>query len=180
MPLSSVVLFEDETVIRLFPNIRRAWSFKGKQGYIGITGRNDQRVLFATINIHTGHRVVTLERSLRQDGFQSLLKEVRRVYKQRPVWMLLDNATPHKTSKSLAVAQQLDITLIWLPKQCSELNAMDHLWRSLKADISSNYQYSNVQAHATAAMNYVRNLPNKTALLKAGLLSDNFWLKSYL
>jgi transposase len=180
MPLSAVLLFEDETIIRLFPNIHRAWSFKGEQGYVGISGRNDQRALFGTINMRTGHRVVMAERYLRQDGFQALLKEVRRVYKGRPVWMIADNATPHKTNSSLALAQRLNITLIWLPIQCSELNAMDHLWRSLKADISSNYQYSHVEEHTTAALNYVRNLSNATTLLKAGILSENFWLKAFL
>lgn len=180
MPLSAVLLFEDETVLRLFPNLRRAWSFKGQQASIGITGRNEQRVLFGTINMRTGHRIVTVERYLRQDGFQSLLREVRKAYKGRPVSMILDNATPHKTSRSLALAQQLNVTLIWLPKQCSELNAMDHLWRSLKADVSSNYQYSNVEEHAMNAIYYIRNLSNPIARRKAGILSENFWLKSFL
>src|SRR3954451_1635285 len=113
MPPSCVLLFEDETLIRLFPNIRRAWSFKGEQAQVGITGRNDQRVLFGTINLRTGHRIVIMERYMRQEGFQCLLKQVRRLYKGRPVWMLLDNATPHKTSESLALARLLNITLIW-------------------------------------------------------------------
>jgi len=180
MPPSCVLLFEDETLIRLFPNIRRAWSFKGEQGQIGITGRNDQRVLFGTINLHTGHRIAIVERYMRQEGFQCLLKQLRRLYKDRPVWMLLDNATPHKTSQSLALARLLNITLIWLPKQCPELNAMDQLWRSLKADISSNYQYKDVEQHARAAINYILNLSNKTAQLKAGVLSKHFWLKAFL
>lgn len=180
MEVSAALLFEDETVIRLFPNLRRAWSFKGEQGHIGISGRNDQRVLFGTINMRTGHRLIMLQRYMRQDGFQALLRELRRIYKGRPIWLILDNSTIHTAIKSLALAQELNITLIWLPKQCSELNAMDHLWRSLKADISSNYQYSNVEEHAYTAINYVRNLSKKNALLKAGILSERFWLKSFL
>jgi len=130
--------------------------------------------------MRTGHRVVMLQRYMRQDGFQALLREVRRIYKGRPIWLILDNATSHTAIKSLALAQKLNITLIWLPKQCSELNAMDHLWRSLKADISSNYQYSNVEEHARTAINYVCKLSKKKALLKAGILSEQFWLKSFL
>lgn len=180
MAVTAVLLFEDETTIRLFPSIRRVWSFTGEQGHIGITGRNDQRVLFGTINISTGHRVVMVQRFMRQDGFQALLRELRRVYKGRPIWMILDNATPHKTSKSLALAYQLNISLIWLPKQCSELNAMDHLWRSVKEKVSSNYQYRDVNEHATTAIEYIHNLSNKAALRKAGILSEKFWLKSFL
>ena len=41
---------------------------------------------------------------------------------------------------SLALAAELNIRLLWLPRQCSELNAMDHLWRHLKADLAANRQ----------------------------------------
>jgi hypothetical protein len=29
---------------------------------------------------------------------------------------------------------------VWLPKQCSELNAMDQLWKELKGDLAANRQ----------------------------------------
>jgi hypothetical protein len=35
-----VLLFEDETVLRLFPVLRRAWALQGEQAKVAITGRN--------------------------------------------------------------------------------------------------------------------------------------------
>src|SRR4051794_15940632 len=121
MGVSDVLLFEDETVLKLFPNLRRAWSLKGKQQHIAMSGRNDQQVLFGTINVQTGRRIVVVQKHMRQEGFQALLRQVRKVYRSRSVWMLLDNATLHKTNRSLAMAAKMHIRLMWLPRQCAEL-----------------------------------------------------------
>jgi transposase len=77
------------------------------------------------------------------------------------------------------VAKNLKIELVWLPKQCPELNAMDHLFKEVKADISANHQYRNVDEHAAMAEKYILQLTNQQALKKAGILSTNFWLKSF-
>lgn len=180
MPPSAILLFEDETIIRLFPGLRKGWTLKGKQALVPISGRNARRVLFGTINMRTGHRIVARYRNMGQASFQDFLRLLRRNYKDRPIWMLLDKAGCHKNSKSTSLAQELKIELIWLPKQCPELNAMDHLWRDLKGNISSNHQYQDIEQHIEMAEHYILNLSNKQALTKAGILADNFWLKSFL
>jgi hypothetical protein len=38
---------EDETILRLFPVRRRAWSLRGEQALVPITAQNAKRVLFA-------------------------------------------------------------------------------------------------------------------------------------
>ena len=49
MPPNAVWLFEDETVLRLLPEIRRAWSLRGEQARIRITGKNANCVLFGAL-----------------------------------------------------------------------------------------------------------------------------------
>lgn len=180
MPPSAVLLFEDEIILRLFPVIRRAWSLQGEQAKVDISGKNARQVLYGTINMHTGHRVLMRYPSLNQEGFQHFLRLLRRRYPGKPIWLLLDAATAHTTAKSQALAERLGIKLIWLPKQCPELNAMDHLWKELRADISANYQYQDVDQHAVFAELYTLSLADQQALRRAGILSDNFWLKSFL
>ena len=180
MPEGAVLLMEDETILRLFPVLRRAWSLRGQQAEVPITGRNAKRVLFATINLRTGQRLCLRAGNMRQVNFHALLSEVRRRYGKRPVWMLLDAAPCHIAAKSQALVGALDIHLIWLPKQCSELNCMDQLWKELKGMISANYQFSTIDEHADYAENWLRSLTNKEALRKASVLSKNFWLRSFL
>jgi transposase len=175
-----VLLIEDETVFRLFPVLRRAWSLKGEQATIAISGNNDQRVLFGSINVRTGHRIIMQHPKINQAGFQAFLYLLRRSYRGRQIWLLLDKASAHTAPKSQKLADTLKIKLIWLPKQCPELNPMDQLWRSVKKDISSNYQYLNIREHTDFAETYVLKLTNRKARRRAGILSKNFWLNSFL
>jgi hypothetical protein len=40
LPPDAVLLFEDETILRLFSVLRRAWSLRGEQAVVPITGSN--------------------------------------------------------------------------------------------------------------------------------------------
>ena len=83
----------------------------------------------------------------------------------------------HTAKKSLALARELDIDLVWLPTQWPELNAVDHLWRELKGKIAANRQYETIEEEADTAMKWFLGLSSRSALKKAGLLSNKFWLK---
>jgi transposase len=180
MDSSAILLFEDETILRLFPVLRRAWSLSGEPATVGITGQNAKRVLFGAINVRTGHRIATLCPALKQSGFQEFLRLIRRSYPGRPITILLDAASAHRAPESRALAVTLKIELIWLPKQCPELNVMDHLFKAVKADICANHQYKNIDEHASYAIDYILQLSNKQARTLAGILSKNFWLTNLL
>lgn len=179
MPADAVLLFEDETILRLLPVLRRAWSLRGEQALVPITGRNAKRVLFGTINPRTGHRIVLSRPNMRQENFQDFLRLLRHSYPGRAIWLLLDKAPCHIAPRSQALAAALNIELIWLPKQCSELNAMDQLWRDLKNNVSANYQFDDIDEHAASAQNWVLSLTRSEALLRASVFSEGFWLQSF-
>lgn len=179
MPSQAVLLFQDETVLRLFPVLRRAWALRGEQSKVGISGRNAKRILFGALNPRTGHRILQRSPNMRQENFHRFLRRLRYAYPGRQIWLLLDEAPCHIAAKSQALAAELDIILIWLPKQCSELNAMDQLWRELKNHISANYQYADIDEHADFAENWVMALTPTEALRKGSVLSDDFWLTSF-
>jgi hypothetical protein len=174
----TLILFEDETTIRFFPPLRHCWAYKGEQAVVPITGENAKRVLFGTINFIAGHRVLLRRQRQRQEDFQVFLKLLRKRYKGRPLALLLDKNSCHCATRSRTLAAQLNIALIWLPKQWSELNAMDHLWKEMKKKIASNRQFKTIDKQVSYAEKWVLNLSNRTALRKAGVLSKNFWLKN--
>jgi hypothetical protein len=116
---------------------------------------------------------------MRQESFQDFLVLLRYSYPGRVIWLLLDEAPCHIAPKSQALAAALNIELIWLPKQCPELNAMDQLWRDLKNDVSANYQFNDIDEHVAWAQNWVLSLTKTEALVKAGIFSEDFWLKSF-
>ena len=179
MPAGAVLLIEDETILRLFPPLRACWALRGEQAVVPITGQNAKRVLFGVINPRTGHRILTRAHSMRQEAFQAFLHVLRQRYLGRPIWLVLDEASCHTAKGSQQLAARLNITLIWLPKQCSELNAMDHLWRELKGKIAVNRQFADIDQAALHAEEWVLGLTKNHALCKAGVLSKNYWLKYF-
>jgi transposase len=173
-----VLLFADWTLLRLFPPLRAAWSRVGEPARVPVTGRNAKRVLFGAINVHTGHRVVLCRKSAGGADARAFLLELRRHYRQAPtIWLLLDRAPAHTDSKTLRLAVELGIELVWLPKQWPELNAMDHVWKELKRLIAANRQAASIDDLAQEAAEWVLQLRPREALRKAGILSPTFWLR---
>ncbi len=176
MPGNAVLLFEDETILRWFPPLRNVWAFRGKQATVAITGNNAKRVLFGVINPRTGHRLIFRRLRQRQEDFQAFLHCLRQHYPGRPIWLLLDKAPGHEAKRSQVLATRLGIVLVWLPKQCSELNAVDHLWKELKRLIAANRQYPSIDIEADQAERWLLDLTPTEALRKAGIRADGFWL----
>ena len=179
MPKKAALLFMDRTLLRMFPPLRMAWGWRGRQVRVPISGYNAKRVLFGTIDVRTGHRVVMRRRGTTQADFQAFLRELRRRYRGRPVWLLLDSAPCQTAAGSQALAAGSDIELVWLPKQAAELNGTDQLWKELKRETSANRQYDNIEEHTDQAERWVLTLTTTEALRKAGMLSQNFWLKHF-
>lgn len=173
-----VVLFTDWTLLRLFPPLRSAWSRTGQQALVPITGQNAKRVLFGAINLHTGHRVVLIRKQAGGADARAFFEELRRRYRRTGrIWLLLDRAPAHTDGKTVRLAQELNIELVWLPQQRSELNAMDQWWKELKRLVAANRQAASIDALAAEAAEWVLTLSTAEAKRKASLLSPNFWLR---
>ena len=65
------------------------------------------------------------------DVFSSYLIHLSSVVK-REIWLVCDNASFHKTNYIIALAQSLNINLIFLPPYSPFLNPIENLWGVLK------------------------------------------------
>ena len=101
-------------------------------------------------------------------------------YPGRPLWLLLDKAPCHEAVRSQQLAARLGVVLLWLPKQCPELNARDQLFKDLKRLIAANRQFRTIDEEADYAEHWILTLTTRQALRKASVLSDDFWLKDFL
>jgi transposase InsO family protein len=176
-----VVLFIDATRLRLVPPLRAAWARVGEQALVPVSGRNDRRVLFGAINMHTAHRMVVSWPSETAPGARALLAEIRRRYRRAPtIWLLPDRGPAHTAALTRRLAAQLGIELVWLPKQWPEWNAMDQLWKERKRLITANRQAADSRDLVQQATDWLLSLSPQEALRKAGILSPHFWLKKLL
>lgn len=105
---------------------------------------------------------------------------IRRHYRGKHVALLLDENPSHTATKSQQLADDLRIDLLWLPNRAPELNPLDELWGQGKDAVSANLQYPTIDDHLHAFIEYLECLTNWEARYTAGILSDDFWLKSIL
>lgn len=173
-----LVLFEDETDLLLFPPLRACWARRGESAAVSLCGANARRVLFGALNARTGTRLFLERKRQRAEEFQEFLGLIHEHYRGWRVSLLLDNDSSHTAKTSRREARALGIELIWLPVRCPELNAIDHLWRHGKERICANRQYASIEEQVHRFRHYLEGLSVKETLLKAGVLSENYWLKS--
>ncbi len=136
----TVVMVEDETDIRLFPVRRRTWQRIGEQLRLVAPMQNKKRTVFGAIEVHTGavfHRLFERKRTAEMISF---LTDLAQHYGGRPVLMMLDQASIHK-SRALRdwLAEQPQIELIYLPKFGGHQdNPVEKLWWHLKGYVTAN------------------------------------------
>jgi hypothetical protein len=173
-----VVLAEDETDLLLFPPLRAGWSLRGEPAGVHIGGRNARRVIFGTMNLLTGTRLLLPQPKGRAGNFQAFLKEIRWHYRGWHVALLLDEDPSHTAKGSLRAAEGM--TLLWLPKRAPELNPLDTLWGQAKDVVAANKQYATIEDQVDRFLNHLLSMSGREALHTSGVLSDNFWLKATL
>jgi transposase len=171
---------EDETDLLLFPPLRAGWARRGEAARVLLSGFNARRVIFGGMNLRTGRRLFVVREHQRSGDFQIFLLALRRRYGKRPIALILDADTSHTANGSVALAQQLNIMLLWLPTRSPELNPMDTLWGQAKDQMSANRQYADIDQQAARFVAYLQSLTNQEALHTSGVLSGKFWLRSVL
>ena len=88
----------------LFPPLRAAWGRRGQPLDVPISGRNARRVVFGTLNIETGQRLLLARQRQRSEDFRAFLPVVARHYRGRSVALLLDEDPSHTAEDSVTLA----------------------------------------------------------------------------
>jgi hypothetical protein len=175
-----VLLAEDETDLLLFPPLRASWSPRGRPKAVALSGRNDRRVVFGAMNLRTGTRLFLPRERQRAADFQAFLRLLRHHYRGWYVALLLDEDPSHTAAGSARLAAELEMELLWLPKRCPELNPMETLWGQGKDVVTANRQYAAIGEQVERFTGHLGGLTDREALHTAGVLSEDFWLRTVL
>jgi transposase len=180
LPPATSLWAQDETLIRLFPPLRKSWARRGQQAAVWLSGRNARRVIFGGLELHTGRRLFLVRARQQSSDFAQWLLLLRHLHGRSPLAVLLDENSSHTATANQALARRLELSLLWLPKRSPHLNPADHLWRWGKQHLSANRQEADIDSLARAFIQGLRLLTPEQALRRAGVLSSHFWLKPAL
>lgn len=172
----TVILMLDETIITETPPLSSCYGPKGQQVRVPITGNRAKRVVHGALNIRTGALLLLITDVWDQATHQYFLTMIRTHWRGWHIVLFEDRGSPHTAEESAALATQLHIELRFLPVATPTLNAMDHLWRHMKAWGVSNRATVSIDTSAQAACQYLLDLSPRERLQKAGVLSGTFWL----
>ena len=173
---NTVVLCEDETILREFPPLRACWGKVGEAVEVPITGSNARRVVFGVLNPFTGSRLCMAAWRNSAAAFRDFLSLIRGTYKRWDVLLLLDRASSHTAKATAALAETLRIRFAWLPTACPELNPMEPLWGDGKQHVCANRAPEDLDVLADHFMEHLYGLSNTDALQRAGVSSSSYWL----
>jgi transposase len=174
--IRTVVLMLDETIITETPPLYSCYGPIGEQVRVPITGNRSKRILHGAINIKTGDISLLITKEWTKPEHQGFLSMIRSHWRGWDIVLFEDRAGQHTSPESLEWAEELGIEIRLLPRATPELNAMDHLWRHTKREALGDRETETVDRSALDACQYIIDLSPRDRLLKAGVLSGDFWL----
>lgn len=168
----------DETIITETPPLYCGYGRIGQPVCVPITGNRSKRIIHGALNVHSGDLLLRITEVWDEVTSQYFLEMVRRHWRGWHIIVFEDRGSPRTSEESVEVAAHLGIEIRLLPRAGPKLNAMDHLFRFVKGRAVSNRQAKSIDDAAMAACQYMYSLSRHERLIKAGVLSGNFWLTS--
>jgi Transposase and inactivated derivatives len=163
----TTVLFEDETELRRFPPLRRAWMPVGEQRPVPVPDQNGKFFLYGALDIGSGE-VITEAHPKGKTCYMEAFLETVLAEISGPILLVWDRASWHVSGaiQDLIEAHgRLEVLL--LPSRTPEANPVEDLWRLLKNRVAANLEQS-LEALEAACERFFEQLSPDEALQKAG------------
>jgi transposase len=164
----TTLLFEDETILKRFPPLRRQWQPVGEQRSVGVPEANEDFSLYGALNITSGETITRAFEKGRSDYTIQFLEEIK-ARTAGEVLLFWDQATWHTSKKVSRWLEANDrIQTMLLPKRAPRVNPMEDLWRELKEQVAACLERS-LGALLSSCRRYFETLSSRQALSTAGI-----------
>jgi hypothetical protein len=166
----------DEVIVLEVPPLTGCYGRRGQQVCVPVSGHHSRRILHGVINVLNGTILLLITEEWNAETHQCFLQMIRARWRGWHIILFEDRGSPHTAEDSQELAKALGIQIRFLPRATPKLNAMDHLFRFVKGRALANRQTITIDNSADAASDYLLKMSSQERLLKAGILSGNFWL----
>jgi transposase len=157
----TIILYEDEAIFTSEPTICAMWTKRGEQGIVPTSGESRKRtVIFGAVNPLSGDLYEQFSDVANTETFKQFMLTVSRESLPKKVIMPTDNATYHHF-KGMAEwwAENIpNIKLMYLPSHCSELNAIELLWKNVRTAVTHNTLFDNFNSTISHLKGYIAEL----------------------
>jgi transposase len=169
----TLILIEDETILKMLPPLRQMWMRKGHQVRVPTPEENDDVYLYGVLELNSGDTFYAFHEKGRSEYTIRYLEQLQEKYPANPILLLWDQARYH-TSQAVEnwLAQQSQISVMLLPKYAAELNPIESIWRQLKKQVAANLTRS-LEAIKKAIERFFREHQPIDLLKIAGLVPSS-------
>lgn len=146
----TVILCLDECDVHLMPVLRSMWMLRGRgqQAEVPTPGVNCKRSLFGALEWETGRWLYEVMERKRSVEFIAFMEKLMLSYPGKPLMMVLDNATIHKSKAVIEwLTEHPTVQLLYLPTYAGHReNPVEKVWWRLKSQIAANRLHSDIDA----------------------------------
>ena len=160
-PKPGRLVFLDSTDLHLCPDIGAAYTSVGEQLKVNSPGsENPWLALFGSLEFPTGEGVYSLHERKRSLEFRDHLQRLIDTDPEAFWFVVLDNASAHRTKHVQAFAQrhQARLELVFLPTYSPRLNLIERLWRLMRSQVTRNHFAASLNALALAVVQWLEKL----------------------
>jgi transposase len=161
-PKPATLVFLDSTDLHWCPDIGPTYVPAGEQIKVDTPGlENPWYALFGSLHFPTGEGLYTIHERKRAVDFLEHLRLLIDLDPNRFWFVVLDNASAHKTPAvdEFAVQHQERLELVYLPTYSPHLNLIERLWRLMRNHVTRNRFYESLPALAEATVKWLDTLP---------------------
>ena len=158
--------FLDECSPQTAANTVRRWAFEKP-----VVVRDTTKYKANTFGFYAigGVSVIRFKENSKKENVCSFLEDVRVDNPDHAMLLFLDNLRSHTAQATRRTAQELGITLVYLPPYSPDLNPIEQIWRCLKREISTAFFRSREEFLAVIEDAY-RQLSSRISFAKGWIM----------
>ena len=166
----ALVFYADETLVSLIPTVGRTWAFPEARPVARVSGKRGEHV-GVTGAVNSGGRsyfeMTRKGERFTSEVFARFLGKLRMEFPYRPMIVIVDGASPHKSKKTKAFVKSNSwLRLEFLPAYSPEWNPAEKAWGFLKGRTRNASQAKDRFDLLKETRAGVRRIKKKTELIK--------------
>lgn len=167
-----VILAEDEMHLSTQTTVQKIWLPQGEYPKIEVARKRDARSIYGFLNIKTGTEHAFKTKWQNMYITATIIHEVRKLYPDRKILFVWDQAGWHKGSEAQkAIKQDGNIETIYFPTAAPDENPQEHVWKSGRAHVTHNAFIQNIDAATNEFVQYLNTMKFPYSLLGFSSLS---------
>jgi transposase len=165
-PAEAAIVCMDECDVHLLPVLRAMWLRRAQQGDVPTPGANRKRAVFGALEWSTGRWLYHVTERKRASEFIAFLEHLARAYADRPLLVVLDNASIHHAHAVTAwLGEHTRVQLLYLPAYTGHRNnPVEKVWWRLKDQIAANRLHGSIDALVAAVHDFFATFTPEDAL----------------